>query len=141
MRHHNESSSRPQGFGGPYRLPHSKDFDCVFRSRKAQLVRNRFVSIRSCPNNRDYARLGLIVSRKTARRAVSRNRIKRFVRESFRHCRKQLPAADFVVICHAVMSGMNRRQLSECLRESWQTVMQKYRAKASNNSFCCFLSM
>ena len=141
MRRQNESPAKPQGFGGRYRLRHSKDFDCVFRSRKARLVRNRFVSIRSCPNSRGYARLGLIVSRKTARRAVSRNRLKRFVRESFRHCRAQLPAADFVVICHAVMSDMSRQRLNGCLRESWRAVMRKRQPKASKSRLCCLLAV
>lgn len=43
------------------------------------------------------ARLGLAVSRKAAKRAVDRSRLKRMARESFRH-RSDAPGADFVVI-------------------------------------------
>jgi ribonuclease P protein component len=43
------------------------------------------------------ARLGLIASRKAARRAVDRNRAKRHVREMFRAARTDLPALDVVL--------------------------------------------
>ncbi len=44
------------------------------------------------------ARLGLAVSRKVDRRAVVRNRIKRALREAFRHWRTQLAAGEYVVV-------------------------------------------
>jgi ribonuclease P protein component len=43
------------------------------------------------------ARLGITVSKRVAPLAVQRNRIKRLVRESFRHRRAQLPPADYVL--------------------------------------------
>jgi len=44
------------------------------------------------------ARLGLAVSRKVDKKAVGRNRIKRVLRDTFRHLRGQLAAGDFVVV-------------------------------------------
>jgi ribonuclease P protein component len=43
------------------------------------------------------ARLGLAVSRKVDKRAVGRNRIKRVLRDCFRHCRG-LAGGDYVVV-------------------------------------------
>ncbi len=43
-------------------------------------------------------RLGLAVSKKVNKRAVGRNRIKRLVREWFRHYREKIPPCDLVVI-------------------------------------------
>lgn len=43
------------------------------------------------------ARLGLTISRRVAKRAVDRNRLKRIARESFR-LQRALPAWDFVVM-------------------------------------------
>lgn len=52
--------------------------------------------VRVLPNNRPLARLGVIVSRKVARRAVDRNRYKRLVREAFRAAQPQMPMVDIV---------------------------------------------
>jgi ribonuclease P protein component len=52
-------------------------------------------------NDLGRARLGLAISKKCAKSAVQRNRIKRLVRESFRRLRLELPGADFVVLCRA----------------------------------------
>lgn len=44
------------------------------------------------------ARLGLAVSRKVDPHAVGRNRIKRVLRDCFRHHRADLPGGDYVVV-------------------------------------------
>jgi ribonuclease P protein component len=49
------------------------------------------------PNGLGHARLAVVVSRKTSRRAVVRNYIKRAVREYFRRQQHELPALDIVV--------------------------------------------
>lgn len=46
-------------------------------------------------------RLGLAVSRKVDKRAVGRNRIKRRLRERYRHLRPYLQARDYVVVARA----------------------------------------
>jgi ribonuclease P protein component len=43
------------------------------------------------------ARLGIIISRRTAPRAVARAAMKRLVREVFRHLRSDLGTTDFIV--------------------------------------------
>lgn len=43
------------------------------------------------------ARLGLVVPKRNAKRAVHRNLIKRLAREAFRHVCGQLPAYDLVL--------------------------------------------
>jgi ribonuclease P protein component len=42
-------------------------------------------------------RLGLVIAKKLARRAVLRNLLKRLGREAFRHYRAQLPSCDLVL--------------------------------------------
>ncbi len=46
----------------------------------------------------DHARLGMTASAKRVRTAVGRNRIRRVVRESFRHAERQLAGLDIVVL-------------------------------------------
>jgi len=46
---------------------------------------DRYFRVLGRPNNVSFCRLGMAVSRQIDKRAVGRNRIKRVVRESFRH--------------------------------------------------------
>jgi ribonuclease P protein component len=88
--------ARPHaGFPPQRRLHASKEFGRVF----ADPVRSsdNLFTILARPNTVDVARLGLAISRKAAKRAVDRNRLKRIARESFRQ-QHRLPAWDFVVM-------------------------------------------
>ena len=49
------------------------------------------------PNNRPEARLGLVVSSKTARRAVDRNYMRRVLRELFQHEQNRVVELDLVI--------------------------------------------
>lgn len=49
------------------------------------------------PNNLGYPRLGIVVSKKTARRSVDRNYMRRVVREWFRYHRNKITSLDLVV--------------------------------------------
>jgi ribonuclease P protein component len=48
-------------------------------------------------NEASCARLGLVIPKRLARRAVLRNLIKRLAREAFRHALPGLPAVDMVL--------------------------------------------
>jgi ribonuclease P protein component len=83
------------GFTPDQRLHSPAEFGRVF----AEPVRSsdRFFTVLARSTDRPVARLGLTVSRRNARRAVDRNRLKRLARESFRH-QPALPPWDFVVL-------------------------------------------
>ena len=70
-------------------------------------------------NDFGIARLGLAVAKKRVRRAVARNRIKRLVRESFRHHGEVLRGLDVVVLCrfNGVAPG---EELRRSLARHWQ---------------------
>ncbi len=70
-----------------HRLHNADDFSAVIRFRR--VATGDFLQIYVKPNNINYPRLGLIVAKKMARRAVERNMVKRLLREFFRlnqHC-------------------------------------------------------
>jgi len=68
-------------------------------------------------------RLGLVVARKHLKLATQRNRVKRQIRESFRHHRYTLPAMDIIV-----MSRPGIRQdtdLATLLAKQWQRLSKR----------------
>ena len=61
------------------------------------------------------ARLGLVVGKKVAPRAVARNKIKRMIRERFRRLRSNLGAVDIVVRLSAPVAGADLELAVETL--------------------------
>ncbi|MFC3552307.1 ribonuclease P protein component [Lysobacter cavernae] len=61
-------------------------------------------------------RLGLAVSRKVDPHAVGRNRIKRALRETFRHLRHDLAPGDYVVVARPAAARCTGAELAAALR-------------------------
>ncbi len=70
----------------------------------------------------DLARLGLAISKKCAKGAVERNRLKRIVRETFRTHRDMLAPFDFVVMCRPRALMANNADLTSSLLRHWNIV-------------------
>jgi len=80
-------------------------------------------------NTLGYPRIGIVVAKRNAKRAVDRNFIKRAVRDSFRNNKAKLPANDYVVILKrpgkfAKMS-LQRNKVSQQLIATWQAIAAK----------------
>ncbi len=79
-------------------------------------------------NGRQLSRLGVTVSRRVAPKAVERNRIKRVIRESFRHQQKILMGLDIVTIARGATQGNETKQLFVSLEGHWRRVDQQCRS-------------
>jgi len=99
------------------RLLKKADFDRVFR--QAAKSGDRFFTVLYLPNELGYARLGLAVSRKSARSAVVRNRIKRMIRESFRLNQHSLTSLDIVVISRPQLAYQDTTALLAAMQKHW----------------------
>ena len=103
------------------RLRRPADF-AALRSSSGRLG-GRCFHLRYAPNAWGHARLGLAISKRVSKRAVERNRIKRLVRESFRHIRLQLPDVDVMVMAREQAAGVDGRQLLAQMDELWKKLL------------------
>ncbi len=83
------------GFPGGLKLKKTDEFSSVFSFRRR--IHGKFLVIHYMPNTLGYPRIGIVVSKKMARRAVARNYMKRIVRELFRLNRLNIGDIDIVV--------------------------------------------
>ena len=75
-------------------------------------------------NSQKQAVLGVTVSKKVSKRAVDRNRIKRQIREFFRHQQSELHNANIIITAkpHCIKADDKARQ--ESLAELWTKVLK-----------------
>lgn len=73
------------------------------------------------------ARLGLVIAKKHVRFAVQRNRIKRQLRESFRHQQEPLMGLDIVALARAGLGKLDNAQLRNMLEAQWQRLLKQKR--------------
>lgn len=64
-----------------------------------------------------HARLGVVVAKKLARRAVQRNLVKRLGREIFRNRRASLPPYDLILRLSAPLLGVRRADVRQDIME------------------------
>ena len=77
------------------------------------------------PNGLGLARLGLAVGVKSAGNAVNRNRIKRVVREAFRHAKQELPSVDIVVNARAAACRATNAQITASVVTLWARIAER----------------
>ena len=75
-------------------------------------------------NEINTARLGLTVSRRVARLAVDRNRLKRLAREVFR-CQQNLPPLDFVVMANKAAPAAENSILRDSLQRHFDGIIKR----------------
>jgi ribonuclease P protein component len=104
------------------RLTQPAEYQWVFDHSQSK-ASNRWMTVLATPNSRNRPRLGLVISRKAAGSAVARNRIKRQVRESFRHWQAQIGSLDIVVIGRAGIAMQPNRDLAQALEKIWKRLI------------------
>jgi ribonuclease P protein component len=100
------------------RLLKASEFNRVFD--KAVRSSDQYFTVLARQNDIGYPRLGLAISKKRARLAVTRNRLKRLIRESFRHKQHEICCADYVVLAGHKSSRANNSRLIQSLEQHWQ---------------------
>ncbi len=107
------------GFPRAARLNDAADFRRVFNRCQCKSS-DRFLTILALRNSGRHARLGMAISRKAVKSAVARNRIKRIVRDSFRHHQTQLGNLDLVVLARPGIARQANPDLRRALETHWK---------------------
>ena len=104
------------------KLLNAKDFNRVFD--KSVRSRDQYFTVLAKPNDLERPRLGMAISKRRAKLAVTRNRLKRLVRENFR-LSQQNCSADYVVLAGAQGARGTNRELKESLEKHWDLLKKK----------------
>lgn len=108
------------------RLHRPSEFANVFSNRR--VTRGALFTLHYCPNSLDTARLGLVIAKKNASRSVTRNTIKRVIRDVFRHRRLQLSHKDYVIRLHRSIPFCSLRELRKIVRKDIEPLFDKWLA-------------
>ena len=96
-----------------------KPADFAGLRREAKRIGTTHFQSQFRPTECGEPRLGMAVSRRVSKNAVARNRIRRLVRESFRHRRAQLPACDILLIARVGAAEQSAEALRADLDLIW----------------------
>ncbi|MCK5818194.1 MAG: ribonuclease P protein component [Psychromonas sp.] len=99
------------------------DFQAVFKNAVPAV--SPHITLLGKQNNFNHPRLGMAIPKKHIKRAVGRNRIRRVVKELFRHQQHSLPAIDVVVIAKKGIADLSNQELNKILDKLWQKLIRR----------------
>ncbi|MFV2061426.1 MAG: ribonuclease P protein component [Gammaproteobacteria bacterium] len=119
----NEINRPSEQFTRSSRLLNAAEYAYVFA--RAQKQSNQHFTLLCRKNNLDIARLGLAIAKKQLRLAVSRNRIKRLIRESFRVNQELLVGLDIIVLTRTSVLKCTNNEIFTQLEQQWQQLVAR----------------
>ena len=116
------TAAGPTSLGPERRLPDKAAFDRVFAAPDIRQRRHPF-SVLARRRSSGCARLGLVIGKRHARRAVDRNRLRRILREHFRTT--PLEAVDIVVLARPGAADVDRADLHVAAQWLFSRIAEK----------------
>ena len=114
-------STKTGKFKKSNRIVKPEDYRQIFKC-SCRSIDDEFLVVAK-KNDLNRARLGLAISKKTISKAVSRNKIKRVIRESFRHHKNILKGVDVVVV-RRKQTIINNKTINDSLGAHWKHISQ-----------------
>ena len=112
------------GFGREKRLLTPQQFKAVFDSASNK-VPGKNVLLLARDNQFEHPRLGLVIGKKSVKLAVERNRIKRQIRESYRHNQDILIGVDIVIVARRGIADLSNIELRQQFDKMWKRLARQ----------------
>jgi ribonuclease P protein component len=116
-------------FGKESRLLKAEEYKAIFDNASIKVSSNDILLL-ARPNGLSQSRLGLIIAKKNIRKAVQRNRIKRLVRESFRHREGSTIQIDVIFLARKGLDQLDNHSIGQQLHEHWDRINKKVQSKS-----------
>jgi len=131
-----QAAPAPASFPPAARLHKPAEFAAALKGRRIgqsawlMLSASRVPLPPQSPSVPAQARLGLVVPKRYAKRAVTRNAIKRVLREAFRH-QQGLTPRDYVFRLHSRIQDQSLTQLKQQARSQADALLQQAKLRLS----------
>lgn len=113
-----------QDFSREKRLLTPRQFKTVFDSPSGKAP-GKNVLLLARINDLDHPRLGLVIGKKSVKLSVERNRLKRLIRDSFRHNQDLLGGLDIVVVARKGLGDLENPELHEQFGKLWKRLARQ----------------
>ena len=120
------------GFPKTSRLLNAADYKAVFSNAQLKVSCRHFLVLAN-RTDRSSARIGLVIAKKNVALAVQRNRIKRQLRNTFRHKAELLDKLDLVVLARKGADKLDNKELKVAIDCLWQDLHKKMKRAAAKN--------
>jgi len=115
-------------FSRAMKMNNPGDFTRVFR--QAKRAGGGGLTVLTVRNSVGHPRLGLAIAKKHIKLASNRNRLKRIIRESFRHHQSGFENIDIVVLSRADVVKRPSKQIWTALEKHWKTVAAQWQKES-----------
>jgi len=120
------------GFPKTSRLLNAADYKAVFSNAQFKVSCRQFLVLAN-RNSGSSARLALVIAKKNVALAVQRNRIKRQLRDTFRHNKELLGDLDLVVLARKDADKLDNKALKDTIESLWQDLHGKLQRAAAKS--------
>lgn len=110
-------------FSRDKRLLIPRQFKAVFDSPSGKIP-GKNVLLLARENGLDHPRIGMVIGKKSVKLSVERNRLKRLIRESFRHHQALLGGWDIVVVARKGIAESDNAEITRQFGKFWKRLQR-----------------
>lgn len=108
-------------FVSKQRVRRASEFSVIFKKGKS-FTEGCFVC-HALKTERDYARLGIVINKRHAHLATTRNHIRRLIRERFRLLQHQLTGFDVVISLRSSLDKNTVEEKAQCIEKLFSQLL------------------